>query len=79
MCQALVTPHFAEKADEMTFANKDSKILLDRDLDRQPVSPVAVLFIQTEDLHGRLIIRQQCYLSKLKMFAGCLHSAVSLN
>ena len=29
-----VTPHFAEKADEMTSTNKDSEILLDRDLDR---------------------------------------------
>ncbi|KAM1207784.1 hypothetical protein ACFX2G_008389 [Malus domestica] len=36
MCQAqkTVTPHFAEKADEMTSTNKDSKTLLDRDLDR---------------------------------------------
>ena len=32
----------------MTSANKDSKILLGRDLDRQPVDPDAVLFIQTE-------------------------------
>ncbi|KAM2728868.1 hypothetical protein EV1_000316 [Malus domestica] len=30
----LVTPHFAEKVDEMTSTNKDSEILLDRDLDR---------------------------------------------
>ena len=29
-----VTPHFAEEASEMTSANKDSKVLLDRDLDR---------------------------------------------
>ena len=33
-CSNLVTPHFAEKANEMTSAKKDSKILLDRDLDR---------------------------------------------
>ena len=33
-CSNLVTPHFAEKANEMTSANKDLKILLDRDLDR---------------------------------------------
>ena len=30
----IVTPHLAEKANEMTSINKDSKILLDRDLDR---------------------------------------------
>ena len=29
-----VTPHLAEKANEMTSTNKDSKTLLDRDLDR---------------------------------------------
>ena len=29
-----VTPHFAEKADEMTSTNKDLETLLDRDLDR---------------------------------------------
>ncbi|KAM1217100.1 hypothetical protein ACFX2J_013318 [Malus domestica] len=29
-----VTPHFAEKANEMTSINKDPEILLDRDLDR---------------------------------------------
>ncbi|KAM2708802.1 hypothetical protein EV2_046559 [Malus domestica] len=29
-----VTPHFAEKANEMTSTNKDSEILLDRDWDR---------------------------------------------
>ena len=29
----LVTPHFAEKADEMTSTNKDPEIPLDRDLD----------------------------------------------
>ena len=33
-CSNLVTPHFAEKANEMTSVGKDSKILLDRDLDR---------------------------------------------
>ncbi|KAM1650857.1 hypothetical protein ACFX15_003290 [Malus domestica] len=29
----IVTPHFAEKADEMTSTNKGSETLLDRDLD----------------------------------------------
>ncbi|KAM1863355.1 hypothetical protein ACFX14_003717 [Malus domestica] len=29
-----VTPHFAEKVDEMTSTNKDLETLLDRDLDR---------------------------------------------
>ena len=33
-CNNLVTPHFAEKANEMTSANNDLKILLNRGLDR---------------------------------------------
>ncbi|KAM2605478.1 hypothetical protein TB2_034279 [Malus domestica] len=32
--QSTVTPRFAKKANEMTSINKDSEILLDRDLDR---------------------------------------------
>ncbi|KAM2507958.1 hypothetical protein ACFX1W_030214 [Malus domestica] len=41
----LVTPHFAEKADEMTSTNKDSEILLDRDLDRSFPDAQRPLFI----------------------------------
>ena len=33
-CSNLVTPHFTEKADKMTSSNKDSEILVDRDLDK---------------------------------------------
>ena len=33
-CSNLVTTHFAKKADEMAYVNKDSEILLDRDLDK---------------------------------------------
>ena len=44
-----VTPHLAEKANEMTSTNKDSKTLLDRDLDRQSTVLAAVLLMPTED------------------------------
>ena len=63
----------------MTSANKDSKILLDGDLDREPVVLDAVLFIQTEGVPGTADSTTTVLFIQAEYVTGCLHSAVYPN